>query len=459
MGKKEKSKARLDKYYQLAKEHNYRSRAAFKLIQLNRKYDLLTKAKCLVDLCAAPGGWLQVASKYMPISSIKLGVDLDPIKPVKGCLTFQADITTQKCISIIKREIKTFEVDVVLNDGAPNVGAQWNKDAFGQSELALAALKVATQILRKGGSFVTKVFRSKDYNSLIWVLNFFFNKVEVSKPAASRSTSAEIFIVCLGYKKPDSIDPKFLDPKHVFEDIAEEEEDSSKKINSLKKLLETKKNRSGYNTDGSGAFYKECALSEFMKCKDPYKYLSTYNKFTVDDECKSEIFKIVSPHGALHTIIEDLKVLGRSDLTILLKYRSKYQRQIDKRRAKAKKELEEANKKELTPEEIEKQNEEELNKAIADKQKQALKKERKQREINKKSDYVQKMSVMTSINVHNEDDELALDAKTLAKLQEVDNLEELEGDGEGDSELGEEEKQQLAKHMQYQDMLEGKYIL
>lgn len=401
MGKKQKSKDRLDKYYIMAKEHNYRSRAAFKLIQLNRKYDFLTKAKCLVDLCAAPGGWLQVATKYMPISSIKVGIDLDPIKPVKGWSTYVADITTSKCISIIRRELKHFEADVVLNDGAPNVGAQWNKDAFGQAELALAALKVATQVLRKGGVFVTKVFRSKDYNSLIWVLNYFFHKVEVSKPAASRSHSAEIFIVCLEYKKPVSIDPKFLDPKHVFEDIAEEEEDSSKKINSLKKLLDVKKNRSGYDVDGSGAFYKEAKLSEFMKSKDPYKYLSTCHKMVIDDECEDEIFKVVKAPRGLKSIIEDIKVLGRSDLTILLKFRSKYQRQIDKQRALLKKRLEEEKKQEMTPEELEKQNEEDLNNAIAEKQKQKLKKERKQNEINKKNEYLQKMSVMTSINVQN----------------------------------------------------------
>ena len=400
MGKKEKSKARLDKYYMMAKEHNFRSRAAFKLIQLNRKYDFLTKSKVLVDLWAAPGGWLQVASKFMPISSIKIGVDLDPIKPIKGWITFEADITTDKWISLIKNEIKHFEVDIVLNDGAPNVGAQWNKDAFGQAELVLAALKVATKLLKRGGTFVTKVFRSKDYNSLIWVLNNFFDKVESTKPAASRTQSAEIFIVCLGYKKPKAIDPKFLDPRHVFEDIPDEEEDSSKKINSLKMLLEKKRNRSGYNTDGSGAFYKETPLSEFMKWKEPYALLSTCHKFVVDPGC-DEIFEIVPPPNDLKTIIEDLKVLGKYDLTTLLKFRVKYQKQIEKRLAKERRELAEKNRKELTPEEIEKENEEKLNAEILAQRKLALKKERKQREIQKKTDYLQKMSVMTSINTKN----------------------------------------------------------
>jgi AdoMet-dependent rRNA methyltransferase SPB1 len=234
MGKAQKKtgKGRLDKYYKLAKyvrpphstpspltvifyrEQGYRARSAFKLIQLNKRYTFLESARCCIDLCAAPGGWLQVASKTMPVNSLIVGarnflltaiepfaenysfagIDLVAIKPIPRVTTFAADITTVHCRNLIRNELKDWKADVVLHDGAPNVGTAWIQDAYAQSELVLMSLKLAVDFLIKGGTFVTKVFRSKDYNSLIWVFNQLFSKVEATKPPSSRY--APTFRIC-----------------------------------------------------------------------------------------------------------------------------------------------------------------------------------------------------------------------------------------------------------------------
>lgn len=160
MGKKTKvGKGRLDKYYHLAKEQGYRARSAFKLIQLCQKLDIFSGCRTLLDLCAAPGGWLQVAQKHMPVASTIVGVDLVSIKPIRGVITIQADITTARCRSLLKQQIAPNACDVVLHDGAPNVGAAWGHDAYAQNELVLHATKLACEFSRPGATFVTKVFR------------------------------------------------------------------------------------------------------------------------------------------------------------------------------------------------------------------------------------------------------------------------------------------------------------
>ncbi|KAK2808286.1 AdoMet-dependent rRNA methyltransferase spb1 [Emmonsiellopsis sp. PD_5] len=320
----QKKASRLDKWYKLAKEKGYRARAAFKLIQLNKKYGFLEKSKVLLDLCAAPGSWCQVAAECMPSQSLIVGVDLAPIKPIPKVITFQSDITTDKCRATIRQHFKSWKADTVLHDGAPNVGVAWVQDAFSQAELVLQSLKLATEFLTPGGTFVTKVFRSKDYNPLLWVFKQLFTTVEATKPPSSRNVSAEIFVVCLGFKAPKHIDPKFLDARHVFAELQDPTPNHEAKVFNPEKK---KRKREGYE-EGNYLQYKEIPVSEYINTTDPIAILGEYNKLSFQQSMSGDIAlatleRLPETTPEIKMCCEDLKVLGKKEFRNLLRWRLK----------------------------------------------------------------------------------------------------------------------------------------
>ncbi|CAL5212386.1 unnamed protein product [Lathyrus oleraceus] len=320
MGKaKAKGKHRLDKWYHLAKETGYRSRASFKLLQINGKFDFLSSARAVLDLCAAPGGWMQVAVKHVPKGNLVIGVDLAPIAPMIGATAIQEDITRPECKSRIKKIMNqngcsTF--DVILHDGSPNVGGAWAQEATSQNALVIDSVKLATQFLSPKGTFVTKVFRSQDYSAVVYCLKQLFEKVEVDKPIASRSESAEIYLVGLKYKAPAKIDPRLLDYKHLFQASAQPQA----KVVDVLRDNKQKRHRDGYE-DGITTLRKVSSAASFIWSDAPLEILGSVTSISFTDPADLKIKDNKLTTEEVKSLCEDLRVLGKQDFKHLLKWR------------------------------------------------------------------------------------------------------------------------------------------
>jgi 23S rRNA (uridine2552-2'-O)-methyltransferase len=181
-----------DYYYRLAKEEGYRARSAYKLLQINEKFHIIKKGNSVVDLGAAPGGWLQVAQK---LSDGKIvGIDLESIEPVPGTLTFRADITQESTVELVKNALEG-DADVVISDAAPNLTGAWDMDHAVSIDLARSALKMAKALLRPRGNFLVKVFQGDMFVDFLNEVRKEFVSVQAHSPLASRKESAETYIV------------------------------------------------------------------------------------------------------------------------------------------------------------------------------------------------------------------------------------------------------------------------
>ena len=184
---------RRDFFYRKAKDEGYRSRAAFKLKQINEKFKIIKKGDTVVDLGAAPGGWLQVAKELS--GGIVVGVDILDIEEIEGVDVIKGDIRLDKTIEKIREKIKSDGADAVICDAAPNLSGSWSYDHARSIDLSTSALECARKILKNGGNFAVKVFQGDMFPDFLNKVRGIFGKVQAFSPEASRQQSAEIYII------------------------------------------------------------------------------------------------------------------------------------------------------------------------------------------------------------------------------------------------------------------------
>jgi len=188
-------KRKYDPYYKQAKKEGYRSRAAYKLMEISERFYIIEEDDNVVDLGAAPGGWLQVAREFT--TGRVVGIDISPIEPIEGVLTLRADLRESSTVSKVQELMG--EVDVVLCDAAPNLSGAWSYDHARSIELAESALMFACETLSIGGNFVCKVFQGDMLDEFIKKAREHFRIVRVFTPKASRKESAEVYVVGKDY--------------------------------------------------------------------------------------------------------------------------------------------------------------------------------------------------------------------------------------------------------------------
>jgi len=195
------SERRREPYHRMAKEQGYRSRAAFKLKELNDRFGFLEAARHVLDLGAAPGGWLQAASEEMGGDGLVVGVDPSRIRPLglKNVRTMVGDVTDEDTLKRI-RDAFPGPVDVVLSDMAPNVSGVWEVDHLRQIHLARRALRIAESVLKPDGWAVLKAFQGSEYEAFLRDVRAAFKDVRAVKPRSSRKGSAEVYVVAHGLK-------------------------------------------------------------------------------------------------------------------------------------------------------------------------------------------------------------------------------------------------------------------
>ncbi|MFQ5851641.1 MAG: RlmE family RNA methyltransferase [Candidatus Binatia bacterium] len=191
-----------DAYYRKAKKEGYRSRAAYKLLELNRRFNIIKPGDRVVDLGAAPGGWLQVASELTGKRGRVIGVDLQPIEPLHetNILFLQGDITSKDSQTKVM-ELLCCPADCVLSDLSPQLTGIHHADVSRSVEVARAALRMACALLKPKGCFLVKAFMGEETAAFVAELKRHFASIRRTRPEATRKGSSEIYLIARGFRE------------------------------------------------------------------------------------------------------------------------------------------------------------------------------------------------------------------------------------------------------------------
>ena len=188
-----------DQYVKMAQQQGLRSRAAFKLIELDDKYHFLRKGMRVVDLGSAPGSWAQVVQRALGSSGQIIALDILPMDPLENVSFIQGDFTEDEPLALLEQMLDGQNADLVLSDMAPNMSGMGAVDQPRAMYLAELALAFAQQWLEPSGSFVVKVFHGEGFDDFVKQTRSMFEKVQIRKPSASRPRSREVYI--LGHRR------------------------------------------------------------------------------------------------------------------------------------------------------------------------------------------------------------------------------------------------------------------
>lgn len=192
--------AKRDLYRRLAKEEGYRSRAHYKLSQINSKYFFMRRGQAIIDFGAAPGGWLEVSSELVGPRGIVVGVDTVPISPVaENVRTLIGDVREPDISTMIMTLLGT-KADAVLSDISPKITGIWEIDHSVQIDLTLSVIGMLSNILKTRGVLLAKAFDGPRINELRSTLKEIFKLVRIVKPPASRQASSEVYFLNVGYQ-------------------------------------------------------------------------------------------------------------------------------------------------------------------------------------------------------------------------------------------------------------------